>query len=128
MADENPNNPPPVVPPVNRPAPNSNQDPLNRMVDIATNKELAPDDKKLLLEHSASRFKHRRRIAYMAFTAILISLALLFIAAFLDGSADSQTSVLKKISESQVLIGTIEGFLTAIVAAYYGTTTLRPSS
>lgn len=115
-----------VIPPISSSKSNSGNDPIQMMIQIAKDPDLSDEDKKRLFEYSQNRFKHRRQIAYSAFIAILVSLGLLFLAAIIDSWFKSD--ILSKISNNQGLIGTINGFLSMIVAAYYGMSTWRPSS
>ena len=109
------------------PPPESSRDPLRIMVEILENDKIKDADKSALLNYARTRFTNRRRIAYIALWGIIISLILLFIAAFADGFG-SGTNILESIGESYGLFAWIEGFLGAIVAAYYGVSAWRPAS
>ncbi len=102
------------------------RDPLRIMIEIAKNEELSDQDKTNLILFSKERFTNRRRMAYVSLYALVVSLGLLFLAAFIDGFSSS--SILQSIKESQTLFAWIEGFLTAIVAAYFGVSAWRPAS
>lgn len=102
------------------------RDPLRLMIEIAENQKLSDQDKTNLILYSKERFRNRRRMAYVALYALVVSLGLLFLAAFIDGFSSS--SILQSINESQTLFAWIEGFLTAIVAAYFGVSAWRPAS
>ena len=115
-----------AIPPISGAGSSASEDPLSVMLHITKDSDLNDEQKFRLLEYCGVRFKHRRRIAYIAFCAILASLGLLFVAAIVDGS--NKTEILAKVASVSTLIGTIEFFLTAIVAAYYGMSTWRPSS
>ena len=122
-----------VVPVKTEAAPEAGRDPISKMVEIAKDKELSPEDKKTLISYAQKKFVNRRRMAYMALSAIIGSLALLFVAAFIDGlraCPDGHTcnGILHAIKDNQTLIAWIEGFLTSIVAAYYGISAWRPAS
>ena len=122
-----------VVPVKVEKAPETGQDPLRIMVEIAKDKELSDADKSALISYAKTRFNNRRRMAYVALYALIASLGLLFIAAIIDGFTTCPTGqtcegILKSINNSQTLITWIEGFLTAIVAAYYGVSAWRPAS
>ena len=106
----------------------ASHDPLARMIQIAKDDELSSEDKQALITFSRDRFKNRRIMAYISLWTIVASLAFLFGASLLDGIGDNPTRILEGISQNQGLIGTILGFFTAIVAAYYGVSSLRPSS
>lgn len=102
------------------------RDPLRIMIEIAENEKLTDQDKTNLIIFSTERFKNRRLMAYVSLYAIVSSLILLFLAAIIDGLAD--TGILASIKESQTLFAWMEGFLTAIVAAYFGVSAWRPAS
>ena len=102
------------------------RDPLQIMVEIAKDSGLSDTDKTSLIQYSQTRFTNRRRMAYISLYAIIGTLAFLLIAAVMDGFGAS--SILTEVSNNQGLLGTIIGFLTAIVAAYYGVSSLRPAS
>lgn len=128
MADQ-----PSVVPVKAESVPDAAKDPIRIMIEIAENKNLPDKDKSELILYSLTRFTNRRRMAYIALTAIVVSLALLFVAAFIDGLSSCPANqqcegILSSIETSQTLIAWIEGFLTAIVAAYYGVTAWHPAS
>jgi len=101
--------------------PDSSRDPLSKMVEILKDPDLSDTDKQALLNYAKRKFDNRRRMAYIALFAIIASLALLFLAAFVEGA-------LTVINQNQTLIIWIEGFLASIVAAYYGVSAWRPSS
>ncbi|MCP3901539.1 MAG: hypothetical protein GY707_17670 [Desulfobacteraceae bacterium] len=109
------------------------KDPLSIMIDIIENEKISEADKTKLIKYAQTRFTNRRRMAYVALYALVLSLALLFVAAFIDGfstcpSSETCKGILSSIKESQTLIVWIEGFLTAIVAAYFGISAWRPAS
>ena len=106
----------------------ASHDPLQRMIEIAKDPNLAPEDKSILIQFCRDRFKNRRIMAYIAPLSIVITLAFMLVASIFDGANSNPTKILKAISDNQGLIGTMEGFLTVIVAAYYGVSTWRPSS
>lgn len=121
-----------VVPSKVEITPESGKDPLRIMIEIAENEKLSDEDKTNLIQYSKERFKNRRRMAYIALYALVCSLAFLFIAAFIDGlsscpNGETCPGILQSIEKSQTLIVWIEGFLTAIVAAYYGVSAWRPA-
>ena len=114
-------------------APESSRDPLSKMVEIAKDGNLSDADKSQLIAYAQKKFVNRRRMAYIALTAIVTSLVLIFLFAFVDGfnecvKAERCTGILGAISKNQTLIAWIEGFLASIVAAYYGVSAWRPAS
>ena len=128
MADQ-----PSVVPVKVESVPEAGRDPIKIMIEIAENKNLSDQDKSELIFYAQTRFKNRRRMAYLSLSAIIVSLALIFLAAFIDGlstcsAGQTCEKILDSIKNNQNLIAWIEGFLTAIVAAYYGVTAWRPAS
>jgi hypothetical protein len=112
--------------------PESSRDPIRIMIEIAENDKLSEAEKSALIQLAQTRFTNRRRIAYIALYGIIISLALLFIAAFIDRfticTAGQECHLLKSIKNGEALFIWIEGFLAAIVAAYYGFSAWRPAS
>ncbi len=104
----------------------ASKDPLRIMIEIAENKNLSDEDKMNLIAHSKDRFTNRRRLAFIALYALVGSLGMLFLAAFMDGLGGS--NILQAISGNETLFTWIAGFLTSIVAAYYGVTAWRPAS
>ncbi len=122
-----------VVPVKVETTPEAGRDPLSKMVEIAKDKELTDTDKTALISYAQKKFTNRRRMAYISLFTIVASLGLLFVAAFIDGlstcPADKTCKgILETIKDSQTLIAWIEGFLTSIVAAYYGVSAWRPAS
>lgn len=115
-----------VVPGLEKTAPESSRDPLRIMIEIAESDKLTDADKTNLIEYSKQRFKNRRRMAYLALTALLISLALFIIAAFIDGLSGSK--ILGCFNANQSLFIWMEGFLTVIVGTYFGVSAWRPAS
>ena len=99
----------------------SGQDPLRVMIEIVNDPNLAAEDKTQLIEFAKNRFRHRRRMAYTALWALILSLPALFIMFLL--SPDE----FEKIANSALVIS-IEVFLTTIVGAYYGVSAWRPAS
>ena len=113
--------------------PEASKDPLVVLKEILKDENLDEQGKEWLLEYSVTRFKNRRRMAYWALSAILVSLAFLLLASIIDGQStcilkNECTGILKSLSEIQGLLEWIEGFLAAIVATYYGMSSFRPSS
>ena len=122
-----------VVPVEVKTASEAGRDPLRVLIEIAENTNLSDQDKTALLLYAQTRFTNRRRMAYIALYALVASLALLFVAAFIDGFSSCPTGqvcagILESIEDSQTLIVWIESFLTAIVAAYFGVSAWRPAS
>lgn len=128
MSDQNS-----VVPVKNEKSTEAGQNPIGIMVKIAENENLSDADKSALIKYAQNRFTNRRRMAYIALYALILSLALLFLAAFIDGincpaGKVCNGGILKSLESSQTLFICIEGFLTTIVAAYYGVSAWRPAS
>ena len=111
----------------------SARDPIRLMIEIVKDKDISQEDKAALVEHANSRFKNRRRMAYICLIAMVLSLLAVFIAAFVDSGTvcpkdKTCITILHSIKENQTLIAWIEGFFTSIVAAYYGVSSWRPAS
>ncbi len=124
---------PSLFPNNSKSSPESAQDPIRVMIEIAENKNLSDEDKRALIIHSQNRFKNRRKMAYISLITIVMTVALLLIAAFIDGlvlcDGSSQCEgILAAIEKNQTLLAWLEGFLTSIVAAYYGVAAWKPSS
>jgi hypothetical protein len=124
---------PSVVPVKVESIPETGRDPTKIMVEITENKNLSDKDKSQLILYVQSRFKNRRRMAYIAFSAIIVLLALILLTTFIDGLNTCQAGqtcegILASIKSNQNLIAWIEGFLTTTVAAYYGASAWRPAS
>ncbi|MFT5707426.1 MAG: hypothetical protein ACI9ES_001720 [Oceanospirillaceae bacterium] len=114
-------------------SPESAKDPLTKMIEIAKDPDLSAEDKATLIAYAQKKFNNRRRMAYIALLTIVVSLVLLFIAAFMDGTSACVKSgdcigILESIKANESLITWIEGFLTSIVAAYFGVSAWRPAS
>ena len=105
------------------PASDSAKDPLTTIAGILKDTDLSDEHKKALIRFSQQRFRHRRIMAYLALWTIVGSLGALLLGVFFvsDFGAALQGGV-------GTLITWIEGFLAAIVAAYYGISAWRPTS
>lgn len=75
----------PVVPIQTDTGSGASKDPIGIMIEIAENDKLSEQDKTTLIQYAKTRFTNRRRMAYIAIFALIASLALIFIAAFIDG-------------------------------------------
>ncbi len=122
-----------VVPVKVETASEAGKDPLRVMIEIAENDNLSDQDKSapITTRKPASLIDDVWPIS--PFYALVVSLALLFIAAGIDSfrtcPKDQDCSpILESIKNGQTLITWLEGFLTAIVAAYYGVSAWRPAS
>ncbi len=73
-----------VVPVKVETASEAGKDPLRVMIEIAENDKLSDQDKSALIKFAQTRFTNRRRMAYIALYALVVSLALLFIAVDID--------------------------------------------
>ena len=104
----------------------SSKDPIRIMIEIAENEKLTNEDKTNLIKLSQARFTNRRRMAYISLYMIIASLIYLLLATLIDGI--SNTTILDSIGENRTLFAWIEGFLAAIVAAYYGVSAWKPAS
>lgn len=129
---------------INQPA-SSSQDPLRMLIEIAKDPGLSDAEKETLIQVDRERFVNRRRMAYLALFAILGTLVFVLAAAILDASPDRMLAcataakaggttlpdcgaILISLTEAQTLLSWIMGFLASIVGAYYGFSSLRPSS
>lgn len=108
----------------------SAKDPVSQLADILTNEKLTDSDKAALATMSLERFRNRRRMAYASIYSIIGVLLLLLLASFIDGfnAENNNIDITGQIQEITTLLTWSGGFLTGIVALYYGAATLRPSS
>jgi hypothetical protein len=129
---------------INQPA-TSSHDPLRVLLDIVKDPSLSESEKQALIGLDRQRFTNRRRMAYLALTAIIGTLVFVLLASVLDASPDRALacataakatgaaipdcgSILKNLASAQTLLSWIMGVLASIVGAYYGFSSLRPSS
>ena len=117
-----------IMPKTGDPAPDSAKDPLRLMIEIAKDSDISDEDKTALILYSNSRFKNRRRMAYISLLTLVASFVFIFVAAIIDGTGGQTTNILEKIKEHQMIINWIGGFLTSIVAMYFGVSSWRPAS
>ena len=115
--------------------PPAGRDPIHLMQEIARDQSLTPEDRAMLIRFAGDRFKNRRFMAYACLWTLIGTAILLMLAAFVDGlvlcSGNAPSSchgILATIEDSQALFIWVDGFLTAIVGAYYGVSAWRPSS
>ena len=107
--------------------PDAARDPVKVVADVVANPDLSDDDKIEIISLANKRFRHRRRMAYIALGAIIASLIAVFIAAFIDGAGEN-SKILESLAEAGALLAWIEAFLASIVAAYFGVSAWRPAS
>lgn len=93
------------------------RDPVRVIMEVIVNENLSHEEKANLIRCARNKFKSRRRIAFIALSALILSITLLFVAAVSDGVAG--TTILATIHESQALFAGMEGVLTVIIAAYF---------
>ena len=104
-------------------------DPVVTMVKIAENDHLSTQDKTALIHYVRSRFNHRRRMAYTSLYMIVGSLVIFLISGIIDGvTGQLDNGILSNFQKNSEAIIWIEGFLTSIVAAYFGVSAWRPNS
>ena len=98
------------------------KNPIRVLADILKDKELSDDDKRIIVDIWKRRFFHRRIMAYLALSAMLASLVMLFVGVFFVPDFGNM------LSEASTLITWMEGFLAGIVATYYGMSAMKPAS
>lgn len=98
------------------------KNPIRVLADILKDPELKTDDKRIIVDIWQRRFFHRRIMAYLALSGLLMSLVLLFVGVFFVENFGAM------LSEATTLITWLEGFLAGIVATYYGMSALKPAS
>ena len=106
--------------------PTSAQDPIEKYRMIIKDEDLDADQKAWLIDRADRRFQNRRRMAYISLFALLGSLVVILGGAVVDGIAD--TKIVAGLQGAANLLGSTNALLAAIVAAYYGSSALRPSS
>jgi hypothetical protein len=120
-----------VVPPITQ-TPDSAKDPISIMIKIIKDPDIDDADKTTLITYCQSRFKHRRRIAYISLWTIIGSVFFVFAAALFDGMPltgdEKPSTILSVLGSNSGFLGTVEGLLAAIVGAYYGISGWKPSS
>ena len=117
---------PTYAPPRMGGAPSSSRDPIGRYLEIIKDPELTETQKDWLIDRANRRFQNRRRMAYIALTALLVTLAVYLGGAIADGIW--ATKIVEKLENAAELLGVTNALLTSIVGAYYGFASLRPSS
>ena len=103
-------------------------DPVKAIAGILATPNLSDSDRVELVKLAHNRFRHRRRMAYIALWTVVGSLVAILGAAFIDAGTASDPKILESIAPASTLLAWLEGFLTAIVAAYYGISAWRPAS
>ena len=102
------------------------------MIEIVKDEAILPQDRQALLAYAQQRFQHRRKMPYVALFTIVASVILLFLSAFIPAGCQNKPCkanvVLDILGQNYALISWIEGFLAAVVGAYYGVSAVRPSS
>ncbi len=120
-------------------SPDSARDPMRVLKEIAADPNIDDETKAWLFNFAVTRFNNRRRMAYLALIALLVFLAFLVFGAIYDGSISEcvkgqddkitcNAGILGSIKEIEGLLEWVCGFLTSIVATYYGVSSFRPSS
>ncbi len=117
-----------IMPKAGDPVPDTAKDPVRLMIEIAKDNDISDEDKTALILYSNSRFKNRRLMAYISLLTLVASFVFIFVAAIIDGTGEQNTHILDKITGQQMIINWIGGFLTSIVAAYFGASSWRPRS
>ena len=102
------------------------RDPIKTMVEIAKDPDLSAEDKTKLIATARQRFYNRRRMAYISLWTIVATLIYIGAVTLVDGIAG--TTISTTLANNETLISFTLAFLTALVAAYYGMSTWRPSS
>ncbi len=113
--------------------PCSSKDPLKTLMEIAQARDIDPEIRDWLFNYSVTRFKNRRRMAFIALTTIIGIIAFLGFGAIYDGTSTCVDSgqcqgILASLEKIESLMVWAVGFLASIVATYYGVSSFRPSS
>mgnify|MGYP006242325837 FL=1 len=104
------------------------QDPLFFMKEIFADKELTEEQKLLLFGMSQTRFMNRRKMAFISLYTLLGFFGFLLAGVVIDAFNAENKGVMEVIAENETMFIWIGGFLTSIIALYYGSSTIRPSS
>jgi hypothetical protein len=114
------------VPPGGDGPPTSANDPIERYMAILADPDLSDEQKSWLIQRANRRFRNRRRMAYIALGAVLAMMLVVVAGAVIDGIWD--TDIVARLNQAANLLGVTNALLTTIVGAYYGFSSLRPSS
>lgn len=108
----------------------SSRDPVEVMRDAFKDNEIDETERDMLYVMANNRFANRRRMAYIALWAIVAASVFLGISIIVDASqsVDSGGTVSAVIKEYENLLTWFGSFFTAIIALYFGASSLRPSS
>ena len=113
----------------------SSRDPIAKLAEILAMPQLTQQDKVFLIAEHKARFKNRRKMAYISLTCLLALFLVILIGILSDGfyicEGDDEYcrfGILKVMNANSDVIVWISGFFTSIVAAYFGSTIIRPSS
>ena len=104
----------------------SADDPIARLQAIMES-TLADEEKAALIEFATNRFRNRRHMAKVSFYVIVGMVGVLLLFALFDGTTAPPT-ILDNVLKLESLLKWILGFLTSIIAFYFGASTVRPSS
>ena len=99
----------PDTPQTKQQSADATKSPIVLMADILRDDKLTAEDKQLLYDLARTRFFHRRLIAYIA----LAGMFAVAVASFFKPTMD---------------VGWLNSTFAAIVAAYYGMSSIRPNS
>lgn len=117
----------------NNTPPDSSQNPLNSLREIAKDKDIDPEIRKWLFDYAVTRFTNRRKMAYLALLTIIGIVIFLGFGAIYDGMSEcvmakTCNGILASVKAVDSILIWVVGFLASIVAAYYGVSSFRPSS
>ena len=88
----------------------SSRSPVQVLADILGREDLTREDKDLIFKFASTRFKHRRRMAYISLFSLI------------------GFSAYKVLIDPEADLAWINGTLAGIIAVYYGASALRPGS
>ncbi|WDD97419.1 hypothetical protein [Thalassomonas actiniarum] len=113
--------------------PDSSQNPLTSLREIAKDKDIDPEIRQWLFDYAVTRFTNRRKMAYLALLTIIGIVIFLGFGAIYDGTSEcvmakTCNGILASVKEVDSVLVWVVGFLASIVAAYYGVSSFRPSS
>jgi hypothetical protein len=103
------------------------RDPLERYAEIVKDPDLTNEQKDFLLQVASRRFRNRQRMAYVSLCGIVATLGVVLLGAVIDGLVTGST-IVASLMEAANLLGITNALFTAVVGAYFGVTSFRPSS
>ena len=102
----------------------ANRNPLRMLADILRDNALTVDDKRIIVDLWKTRFAHRRRMAYISLSALLVLLTVTLGVVLVPPLAEAKANLVG-LRDHVVWLGS---FFMAIVLAYFGISGFKPAS